>query len=139
MTAEAAGKHWTVPTSLCSVRTRACPQSGLLLESTDSACKSLAILSVLTRWNVYRLFHSFLWSYRREFTFKSKPILRRKCLMLKKIIKKCWKNIYSTIKCMIINTVTNHTTHKTTLTFNQIIIWKAIYTILRSRAFAPMF
>lgn len=29
---------------------------------------------------------------------------------------------------MITNTVTNHTTHKTILTFNQIIIWKAMYT-----------
>lgn len=29
---------------------------------------------------------------------------------------------------MIINTVTNHTIHKATLTFNQIIIWKAMYT-----------
>lgn len=29
---------------------------------------------------------------------------------------------------MITNTVTNHTAHKTILTFNQIIIWKAMYT-----------
>lgn len=40
---------------------------------------------------------------------------------------------------MIINTVTNHTIHKTTLTFNQIIIGKAMYTFGDAEALLQCF